>query len=72
MQSLFFKMSQVFCIILLISNCASVNKGLDTANEGAEEVGKPIGKVINLPSSVSKGAAEGILHKGDEENPFNR
>lgn len=72
MQSLLLKLSQVFCAILLISNCASVNRSLDKANEGAKEVGKPVGKAINLPSSVSKGSAEGILHKEDEDNPFNR
>jgi hypothetical protein len=71
-KKLLIQWSLIICVILVVSNCSSVNQGLDKANEGAEEVGKPVGKVMNLPSSVSKGAAEGILHKEDEDNPFNR
>ena len=51
--------------------CASVNKGLETANKGAKEVGKTAGKASRIPTSVTEGAAEG--YGGEEEsNPYNR
>ena len=60
-------------VLLISAGCASVNKGLDTANEGAKEVGKPVGKVISIPGSVAEGAAEGMTEKtADPKNPFNR
>ena len=61
-----------FVILFFCSSCSTVNEGLDGANEGAREVGKPVGKVLNLPGSLMEGAAEGIVNKENEDNPFNR
>lgn len=60
------------CFPIFCSSCSTVNEGLDSANEGAHEVGKPVGKVLNLPGSVMEGAAEGIATTENEDNPFNR
>ena len=56
-----------------------MNQGLDEANEGSREIGKPVGKLMNIPASVMRGGAEGIKSKEkdpekerDPENPFNR
>ncbi len=65
-------------ILLVISvfylvgiGCASVNKGLEKANEGAQEVGKTAGKASRIPTSATEGAAEG--YAGEEKNnPYNR
>lgn len=51
--------------------CASVNRGLDTANIGAKEAGKPLGKVLQLPMSGTEGVAEGIAGERDR-NPYGR
>ena len=59
-------------VLFLTVGCASVNKGLDHANEGAREVGKPVGKIMSIPGSAAEGAAEGIISTHDDENPFNR
>ena len=59
-------------LLVLFSGCQTVNRGLDKTNEAAQEVGKPIGKVMSIPGSVAEGAAEGMITKEDEENPFNR
>jgi len=61
-----------FVILFFCSNCSTVNEGLDGANEGARQVGKPVGKLLHLPGSVMEGAAEGIVTKENEDNPFNR
>ncbi len=58
--------------VFVLTGCAGVNKGLDTANEGAHEAGKPVGKVMKLPSSVMEGAAEGSSKKESQDNPLNR
>ena len=59
--------------IILISGCASVNQGLDKANDGSKEIGKPVGKIMNIPTSIMRGGAEGIKSKEkDPGNPFNR
>tara|TARA_Y100000294_G_C8470538_1_gene302443 strand:- start:139 stop:291 length:153 start_codon:yes stop_codon:yes gene_type:complete len=50
-----------------------VNQSLDNANEGSEEIGKPVGKAMNIPTSVMRGGAEGIKSKkNDPNNPFGR
>ena len=66
--SLFLILSFVFGV----SGCETVNRGLDKANEGAYEAGKPVGKVMSIPGSVAEGAADGIITTGDEDNPYNR
>ena len=73
------KLKILLISIILISGCASVNQGLDKANEGSKEIGKPVGKLMNIPASVMRGGAEGIKSKEkdpekerDPENPFNR
>jgi len=65
---------RIFLILpIFISACASVNQGLDTANEGSKEIGKPVGKVMNIPTSIIRGGAEGIKSKeNDPNNPFDR
>lgn len=59
-------------ILIFSSGCASVNKGLDGANQGAREVGKPVGKALHIPGSIHEGAAEGIVTEENEDNPMNR
>lgn len=59
-------------ILFLCTGCATVNEGLDGANQGAREVGKPVGKVLHLPGSIHEGAAEGIITEENEDNPMNR
>lgn len=61
-----------FGILLFFSSCSTVNEGLDGANEGARQVGKPVGKVLNVPGSIMEGAAEGIVTRENEDNPYNR
>ena len=62
----------VIMFVFGLSGCAGVNQGLDKVNEGAYEVGKPVGKVMSIPGSAAEGAAEGIITTGDEDNPYNR
>ena len=40
-----------------------MNQGLDEANEGSREIGKPVGKLMNIPTSIMRGGAEGIKSK---------
>ena len=61
-----------FVLLFICSSCSTVNEGLDGANEGAREVGKPVGKVLHIPGSIMEGAAEGIATEENEDNPFNR
>lgn len=50
-----------------------MNQGLDEANDGSKEIGKPVGKIMNIPTSIMRGGAEGIKSKEkDPGNPFNR
>ena len=50
-----------------------MNQGLDEANEGSKEIGKPVGKVMNIPTSIMRGGAEGIKSKqNDPNNPYGR
>ncbi|MBI4384233.1 MAG: hypothetical protein HY579_09400 [Nitrospinae bacterium] len=63
----------ILAAALAFLGCAAVNEGLDTANEGAKEAGKPVGKVMKIPGSAAQGAAEGMIKKEkDPDNPFNR
>ena len=73
MDNILKKILATMAVFLIGVGCASVNKGLDTVNEGAKEAGKPVGKVISIPGSVVEGAAEGMTDKTDDpKNPFNR
>ncbi len=45
--------------------------GCETVHQGAETVGEAGGRVISIPNSMSKGAAEGIKEK-PKSNPYNR
>jgi hypothetical protein len=59
-------------VLFFCSSCASVNEGLDGANKGARQVGKPVGKALHIPGSIHEGAAEGIVTEENEDNPMNR
>jgi hypothetical protein len=60
-------------LLILLSGCASANQSLDEANEASKEIGKPVGKAMNIPTSVMRGGAEGIKSKeNDPNNPFGR
>jgi hypothetical protein len=59
-------------ILIFTSSCATVNEGLDGANQGARDVGKPVGKALHIPGSIHEGAAEGIVTEENEDNPMNR
>ena len=67
-----FSLFLLVTFVFLLSGCETVNRGLDKANEGAYEAGKPVGKVMSIPGSVAEGAADGIITTGDEDNPYNR
>ena len=62
----------LFCF--LCAGCSTVNKGLDKTAEGAKEVGKPVGKVMNIPEAVAEGAVDGMdpEQKNSQDNPYNR
>lgn len=45
--------------------------GCETVHQGAEKAGEAGGRVISVPNSISKGAAEGIKEK-PKSNPYNR
>jgi hypothetical protein len=53
--------------LLLTFSCTTLEK----ANKGAKEVGKPVGKVLRVPGSLSEGVAKGIAGE-PESNPYNR
>jgi len=60
-------------LLFSVSGCATLNESLDSANESAEEIGKPVGKIMKIPGSVTKGAAKGMHTKeNDPNNPYNR
>ncbi len=66
------KMKTNFFPLVLICLLAA---GCQTVNKGAQELGKPIGKVMNVPQAVADGAVEGMdpeKQNGSEDNPFNR
>lgn len=49
--------------------------GCQTVNQGAQELGKPVGKAMNVPQAVAEGAVEGMDPQKQEDsqnNPFNR
>lgn len=60
--------------LFLCAGCSTVNKGLDKTAEGAKEVGKPVGKVMNIPEAVAEGAVNGMdpEQKNPQDNPYNR
>lgn len=58
-------------LLSAVAGCAAVNKGLDKTSEGAAELGKPAGKIMNVPTAVVEGAAEGVQGE-TKDNPFNR
>jgi len=52
-----------------------IGTGCQTVNKGAKELGKPVGKIMNVPQAVADGAVEGLEseeQKTSEDNPFNR
>ncbi len=61
------------CLVMALSvlSLAACSSTLEGVNNGAKEVGKPAGKVMRIPGSVSEGAAEGIAGEADE-NPYGR
>ncbi len=65
-----YKLFGIACVLIffLASGCAST---LEDSNKGAEEAGKPAGKVLRIPNSFSKGVAEGVAGE-PESNPYNR
>jgi hypothetical protein len=53
----------VLCFLL----CA----GCETARQGAQEVGRPIGGAMKAVGGVTEGAVEGYTDE-DTDNPYNR
>lgn len=51
--------------------CFALLSACDTVHEGARNVGEAGGRVISVPNSIGKGAAEGIKEK-PKSNPYNR
>jgi hypothetical protein len=60
-------LSLVFAFFL-VSGCAST---LEETNKESEEAGKPVGKVLRIPNSFSRGIAEGVAGE-PESNPYGR
>ena len=58
-------------LIILITGCTAVNKGLDSASEVTKEGGKTVGKILDVPAGIAEGGAEEMI-ESDEENPYNR
>lgn len=56
------------CWIVVVGLALS---GCESVNEGAKEVGKPVGGAIRVPGSVMEGAAEGVAGQ-PTPNPYNR
>jgi hypothetical protein len=61
-------LSFIIIVLFFLPGCAS---SLEEVNKGAEEAGKPAGKVMRVPSSAGKGAAEGVAGE-PESNPYKR
>jgi hypothetical protein len=53
---------------LTVLGCAST---MEDVNQGAKEVGRPVGGVMRVPGSVMEGAAEGTAGQ-PKSNPYNR
>ena len=60
-------MNKLIIFLLFLAPLA----GCETVHQGAETVGEAGGRVISIPNSISKGAAEGIKQK-PKSNPYNR
>lgn len=58
-------------VLIVCAGCSTLNKGLDKTAEGAQDVGRPVGKVMNIPEAVAEGAVDGMETK-NLDNPFNR
>jgi hypothetical protein len=56
------------CCGALLAGCAST---MEDVNQGAKEVGKPVGGVMRVPGSVMEGAAEGVAGQ-PTPNPYKR
>jgi predicted Rossmann-fold nucleotide-binding protein len=54
--------------LLLACGCAST---MEDVNQGARDVGRPVGGVARIPGSVMEGAAEGVAGQ-PTPNPYNR
>lgn len=55
-------------VVLCTLGCTSTH---EQVNKGAQDVGKPVGKILRIPGSASEGVAEGIAGE-PESNPYNR
>jgi len=55
----------------LVCTWAVVFIGCETADKGAKELGKPMGKMMKTSEAISQGATEG-LGTDKQSNPFNR
>jgi hypothetical protein len=60
--------SMLIFFLLFALGCSTT---LEQVNEGAKEVGKTGGKIIQVPGSISEGAAEGIAGES-ESDPYDR
>jgi len=54
--------------LLLACGCASQS---ESVNQGARQVGQPVGGAARLPGSVMEGAAQGVAGQ-PSPNPYNR
>ena len=61
-------------IFFFLTLACLITTGCQTVNQGAKELGKPVGKVTNVSQAVSDGAVEGTEteEKNSKDNPFNR
>ena len=59
----------ILAALLFIGTACSST--MEQVNEGAKETGRTGGKVMNVPTSFSEGAAEEIAGE-PESNPYNR
>lgn len=51
-----------------LAGCAST---MENVNQGARDVGRPVGGVTRVPGSVLEGAAQGVAGQ-PTANPYNR
>ena len=54
--------------LMLACGCASQS---EKVNQGAQQVGQPVGGAARLPGSVMEGAAQGVAGQ-PSPNPYNR
>ena len=54
--------------LALLTGCAST---MENVNQGAQDVGRPVGGVARVPGSVMEGAAQGVAGQ-PTANPYGR